>query len=669
MSTAGPRPLPAGWEVSWAPGLYLLCGPRGSPSMADGVTLVLAALDEAGNIGAVVDEALAVLPRCAPDFEIVVVDDGSSDGTAAEVEAVARREPRVRCFRHPRTRGYGAAMRTGIGEARLPLVVLCDGDGQLDPADIPALLEPLRRGEADLAAGRRTLRRDRPHRLLFGAGWNGLVRNLFGIAHRDVNGGLKALPRDLALRLDLRAEGGFFSAELLGKAASAGLRVAEVPVRHRPRARGSATGARPGVVLGAFRDLLRFGPSVALFGPPAPWAGRLARFLPAPRPLAWILTLLLAALYGGWTARVVAKDQPVDYYLYLVAAKGLAGGEDVWSLGDADWARLKAATGVPDAAPPYRYPPLPALALRPFLSLPPRTGAAVWIALAAAACIAAAWAVGAALRVRYGIPMALVALGGFSPAMHALFAGQVVPFVLLALCLALLALARERPGAAGVLLAAGFHMKVFPVVHLAWLGGTRRRRALAAGLAALAVLAAVAEAAAPGSWASWLGNLPRLGEAGSLRPEAWNQSLNGFLARVLLPADPSGGAARACVAAGTLAVVGTTAFLCIRAGPAAGTVLLQASLVTAAVVLVSPYSYHYQFLFLLPAGLVLADRALGARPRPGILAALAAGYLAADTFALARRRIEGVPIVESLPFLGAALLWVLLARELRAANA
>ena len=636
--------------------------------MQDGVTLVFPARNEAGNIGRVVEEALRVLPGCAPEFEIVVVDDGSADGTAAEVEALSAREPRVRLARHARTRGYGAALRTGIAEARLPLVVLCDGDGQLDPADIPRVLEPLRRGDADVVAGRRRGRSDPPHRRIFSAAWSGLVRCLFAIAPRDPNCGLKALPRELARGLDLRSEGGFFSAELLGKAASAGLRVAEVAVAHRPRERGAPTGARPAVVVGAFRELLRLGLPVSFHGPPAPGAGALARFIPAPRPLAWILTMLLAVLYGAWTARVVSRDMPVDYYQYLISARALAEGEDVWALQDPDWARHQRALGLPAAAPPYRYPPLTAVALRPFLRLETRAGAAIWISLLAAAAIASAWVVGSLLRCRWGLPLALATLGGFTPALHALYAGQVVPFVVLAIGLAMLALERGRPGAAGALLALGLHVKIVTVVHVAWLAGTRRWRAFAAALAALAALTAVLEAAAPGSWGSWLGNLPRLAEWGVLRQEPWNQSVNGFLSRVLSDPAIPGGTAYAAVTAGNLALAGATAWLCMRAGNAPGTTLLQVSLVTAAMVLVSPYSYHYQYLFLHAPALILADRALEGRPRRGILITLAACHLVTDVYGVFRTRAQEIPVVSFLPFFCALLLWILLARELRAAS-
>ncbi len=632
-----------------------------------GFSLILPARNEEGNIGGVVDRALEVLPRIARDFEVLVVDDGSIDGTAAEIEARSRRDPRVRCLRRATAGGYGAALRAGFAEARHPLLGYCDGDGQFDLEDLPALVEPVQRGEADASTGYRGSRNDPLHRRLLGRAWSGVVRALFGVEARDVDCGFKVLPADLARRLDLRARGGFASGEILGKMASAGLRVAERPVRHGPRLRGAASGARAGVALGAVRDLGRLGLSVALFGPPAPWAGPLARFVPAPRPLAWMLTLVLAAFYGARTARVVAEDRPVDFYLYLMAAKGVAAGEDVYGAGGEDWKRLAEETGVPVYAPPYRYPPLTAILARGLLPLPARRAAAVWIGLSACALLASAWLLGGVLRVRYGTPLALAALGGFFPAVAMLSAGQVSGFVLLALCAGLRGLLRGPPAIAGTALAIGAHLKLVPLAQLAWLGGTRRWRPFAAGLAALAVLGAVsAVLAEPGAWGSYARNLHRLGEAWTLMPTAGNQALNGFVCRLLLPGDPGGGAARAAWAAGSILLVAATAFLCIRAGGTPRTAALEFSLVTVASCLITPYTWYHQFVLLLLPGVVFADHALSVPGHRILLAVLVSAYAATSRFVFGLWSRGESPLGDSIPFLSAILLWLLLARALRA---
>ena len=625
----------------------------------EGFTLVLPALDEEGTIGAVVEEALRVLPGRFPDLEIVVVDDGSLDGTAAEVEAIARREPRVRCVRHPARRGYGAALRTGIEAARRPVVVLCDGDGQMDPADVPALLAPLEAGAAEAAAGRRVRRADPPLRRWTGRAWSGLARFLLGIGPRDVNAGLKAVRRETALRLGLRSEGGFLPAELLGKLAAEGARISEVPVRHRPRARGSATGVRPPVVLRALRDLLVLGPSVALHRTPG------AR-LPSPRPLALALTALVASLYAAWLPGEIARDRAVDFNAYYVAALGMADGRDVYAWSDADYHAAAAARGIPECAPPYRYPPLTALALRCLLPLGHRAALVTWLVLSAASLLGSAWALGSCLRNRHGHALAVAALAGFVPALSSLHCGQVNPFLLLALSLALLAALRGRPAAAGGWLALAIHWKVVALAHAAWAGATRRWRTFGAALAAAALLGVLTFAAAPpGSLSSIAAHGNRLGGTERLHPTPLNQALSGAAARFLLPADPSGAAARGAWAAGILLLAGATAFLCLRRGGRPGTLSLEFSLVTVAATLIPPYAWFHQYVVLLVPGVVLADRLLGNPGKRLRLGALLGAYAATGAVGPFLRRLEDHPVAATVPCFAAMVLWTLLALELR----
>jgi len=119
-----------------------------------GLTAVVPAYNEAGNIGRAVDALCAVLPVVAGHHEVIVVDDGSTDGTGA---AVAGRLG-VRVLRHPINRGYGAALRTGLAAAREPWCVFLDGDGQLDPLELPRLVTAV--GDADIVAGYRAARAD-----------------------------------------------------------------------------------------------------------------------------------------------------------------------------------------------------------------------------------------------------------------------------------------------------------------------------------------------------------------------------------------------------------------------------------------------------------------------------------------------------------------------------
>jgi hypothetical protein len=634
--------------------------------LLDGLSVVLPARDEAASIGGVVERALLAAPGVARDFEILVVDDGSRDGTSAAAAEASRGDPRVRCVRHGSPRGYGAALRTGFAEARHPVVAWCDGDGQFDPGDLAILLEPLRRGEAEVVTGRRAARADPAHRLLLGRTWSTLVRGAFGIEVRDVNCGFKALPAALARRLDLRSDGGFVCAEMLGKLSSAGIPVAERPVRHFPRTAGSPTGARPGVALGAVLDFLRLGSSVARFGPPCPGPSPLARLLPAPRPLAWALTALLVVLFGAATA-LLSKDGMVDFNTYYLAAHGLRRGMDVYGARREDWAPLAGELGVAEFADPYRYPPLTAVLVLPLTPLGPRAAAAVFTALSCASMIGAAWAIGGALRSRYGVPVALAAVATFVPVLTTLYCGQVGGFLLLSLALGLRSLVKGTGTGAGAALAAGAHLKMLPLAHIAWLGWSRRWRPFAAGLAFLGLLAAASAAVAgPGPWSSFLRNLPRLSMAGSPAPHPSNQALGGVLARLLPPLGAGDDAVRITWQAAALLLAGATALLCRGRTGRGGPTEVEFSLVTVACCLVTPYAWFHQLLLLLVPCLVLADRSLRGAGGRWTLEFLAALWIAFALFGFAWRQLAAVPLGHSLPALFALALFALLARELRA---
>lgn len=221
-----------------------------------GISVVLPAYNEEANIAAAVREAVAVVGRLADDYEVIVVDDGSRDRTAEIVQALAAENPRVRLVRHPTNRGYGGALASGFAAARLDLVFFTDSDRQFVMAELERLLAAL--DGADLVIGYRAPRRDPFIRRLNGFGWNLLINTLFGYTARDVDCAFKLFRRSVLERVVVESRGATFSAEFLVRARGLGYRIREVPVTHRPRQAGRATGARLDVILRAFRELLRF---------------------------------------------------------------------------------------------------------------------------------------------------------------------------------------------------------------------------------------------------------------------------------------------------------------------------------------------------------------------------------------------------------------------------
>ena len=149
------------------------------------LSLVLPAHNEEANIGIVVAEALAVLPRFADEFEIIVVDDGSRDATGRIVDELARAHPPVRAVHHRVNRGYGAALTSGFKASTGDYVMFMDADRQFDIADL-ALLSPFV-ADFDIVAGFRMERNDPFHRRVFAEVFNVAVRVLFGVHLRDID--------------------------------------------------------------------------------------------------------------------------------------------------------------------------------------------------------------------------------------------------------------------------------------------------------------------------------------------------------------------------------------------------------------------------------------------------------------------------------------------------
>ncbi len=222
------------------------------------LSVVLPARDEAETIADAVHAALRELTARGIPGEVLVVDDGSRDRTAAVVHAIP--DPRVRLLRHARGQGYGAALRTGLTSARCGHVFFTDSDGQFDLAEL-SRLEPWA-ADYDLVVGYRAPRRDPWGRRLLGWAWSGLLDVVLELGVRDVDCAFKLLRRSAVADLGLCSRGAFVNGELLARARARGLTVAEVPVSHFPRTAGASSGARVRVVGRAVGELWTLGPEL-----------------------------------------------------------------------------------------------------------------------------------------------------------------------------------------------------------------------------------------------------------------------------------------------------------------------------------------------------------------------------------------------------------------------
>jgi dolichol-phosphate mannosyltransferase len=228
------------------------------------LSLVLPAYNEEAGIGHAVREAVAGLPELVADWEVIVVDDGSSDATSAVARAAVPGEERVRVLRHETNKGYGAALRTGFEAARCSRVAFTDSDCQFYLADLAPLLKASER--VPLAVGYRVGRKDPWQRCFFSWGYNLLVRNLLGTRVRDCDCALKVFRREVLPELLPTTCGFFVNTEMLTRARQLGLPFAEFPVRHRPRLRGQST-VRITEIPRIFSQVVRFWWSEVVFGP------------------------------------------------------------------------------------------------------------------------------------------------------------------------------------------------------------------------------------------------------------------------------------------------------------------------------------------------------------------------------------------------------------------
>jgi glycosyltransferase involved in cell wall biosynthesis len=217
------------------------------------ISIVLPAFNEEANIRQAVEHASDVAGRLFADHEIIVVDDGSTDGTASIVEQVRDEDPRVRLVQHPRNRGYGEAVRTGFQAAELDLVFLTDADLQFDLNELELFLPWI--DHVDVIAGYRRQRQDPPIRRFTAMVWNWIVRVLFYVPVRDIDCAFKLFRRDVFDRVDLSAVGAMVSTELMVKLGRLGAGVVEIGVTHHPRVAGTARGAAPRVILRALYEL------------------------------------------------------------------------------------------------------------------------------------------------------------------------------------------------------------------------------------------------------------------------------------------------------------------------------------------------------------------------------------------------------------------------------
>jgi len=196
------------------------------------------AYNDAQSIAALVDRTFEVLRERGLDFEVIVVNDGSFDGTAQVLAELKRLHGAAfRVVTHPQNRGYGAALRSGFSAARNDFVFYTDGDGQYDVGELPKLLDRMK-PDVGLVNGYKLERNDPWRRIVIGNIYNRFARLIFRIHLRDIDCDFRLIRRSLLEEIHLSSTSGTICVELVRKLELTPYKVVEVGVHHHPRLHG-----------------------------------------------------------------------------------------------------------------------------------------------------------------------------------------------------------------------------------------------------------------------------------------------------------------------------------------------------------------------------------------------------------------------------------------------
>ncbi len=211
--------------------------------------------NDAPTIGALVESVSSTLERLGVEYEVIVVDDASTDRSPEVLEQLQAGMPWLRVVRHPYNRGYGGALLSGFAKARRQWVFYTDGDGQYDPTEVELLIKEAT-DDVDVVQGYKVSRSDPLSRRIVGRLYHRVASWLFALQLRDVDCDFRLIRRDVLEQVQLFHTSGVICVEMVRKLQDVGARFVEVPVTHYPRLHGSSQFFNPRSIVRALGGLM-----------------------------------------------------------------------------------------------------------------------------------------------------------------------------------------------------------------------------------------------------------------------------------------------------------------------------------------------------------------------------------------------------------------------------